>query len=191
MRKKLSADLLRRAKRIRLLLMDVDGVLTDGLLYYSPDGRGGVVENKGFDSQDGMAMRWVQEFAGIRVGWISGRESPAVIERAGMLRVAYLYQNHLAKLGPFEEIVRDSGVAEENICYVGDDLTDGPILLRVGLPVAVANARPEIKACARYVTRQPGGRGAVREVAELLLRAQGKWDQVLEKYGLRRAQRPT
>lgn len=182
--KKLSADLLKRARRIRLLLMDVDGVLTDGLLYYAPDGRGGVVENKGFDSQDGMAMRWVQEFAGVRVGWVSGRESPAVSERARNLNLAYLYQNHLAKLEPFLEIVHDSGVPEENICYVGDDLTDAPILLRVGLPVAVANARPEIKALARYVTRAEGGRGAVREVVELLLRAQGKWNEVLKKYGL-------
>lgn len=164
--------------------MDVDGVLTDGLLYYAPDGRGGVAENKGFDSQDGMGMRWVREFAGIRVGWVSGRQSPAVSERARTLQVAYLYQDCLAKLEPFLEIVRDSGVAEENICYVGDDLTDAPILLRVGLPVAVANARPEIKALARYVTRAEGGRGAVREVAELLLRAQGKWDDVLQKYGL-------
>ena len=185
MPKKLPAGLLRRARRIRLLLMDVDGVLTDGLLYYAPDGHGGVVENKGFDSQDGMAMRWIQEFCGIRLGWISGRESPAVTERARQLQVAFLYQGHLSKLAPYEEIVRDSGVAEQEICYVGDDLTDAPVLLRVGLPVAVANARPEIKALARYVTRAPGGRAAIREVAELLMRAQGQWDKVLRKYGLR------
>lgn len=176
--------MLERARRVRLLLMDVDGVLTDGLLYYAPDGRGGVLENKGFDSQDGMALRWVQEFAGIRLGWITGRESPAVTERARVLRVAYLYQNCLAKLGPYEEVLRDSGVPEENICYVGDDLTDAPIMLRVGLPVAVENARPEIKALAFYQTRASGGRAAVRELVELLLRAQGKWDCVLEKYGL-------
>ncbi len=183
--RKLSSELLRRAKRIRLLLLDVDGVLTDGLLYYGPDGRGGTVENKGFDSQDGIAMRWVQEFAGIPVGWISGRESPAAAERARLLGVRYLYQDRLAKLGPYEEILHQSGVAERDICYVGDDLTDAPIMGRVGLPVAVANARPEVKALARYVTRQPGGRGAVREVVELLLRAQGRWDAVLRKYGLR------
>mgnify|MGYP001587068372 CR=1 FL=1 len=186
MPKKLPADLLRRARRIRLLLMDVDGVLTDGLLYYAPNGRGGVVENKGFDSQDGMAMRWIQEFCGVRLGWISGRESPAVTERARQLQVAYLYQNNLSKLAPYEEIVRDSGVAEQEICYVGDDLTDAPVLVRVGLPVAVANARPEVKALARYVTREPGGRAAIREVVELLMRAQGQWDNVLRKYGLLR-----
>ena len=179
-----SAELRKRAKRIRLLLMDVDGVLTNGLLYYVPDGRGAIVESKGFDSQDGMAMRWIQELAGIRIGWISGRDSPAVRERANNLQVAYLYQDCLAKLRPFGEILHDSGVAEQNVCYIGDDLTDAPILLRVGLPVAVANARPEIKQCARYVTRAEGGRGAVREVVELLLRAQGKWNAVLEKYSL-------
>ncbi len=182
--RKTSAELKKRAKRIRLLLMDVDGVLTDGLLYYVPDGRGGVVESKAFDSQDGIAMRWVQELAGVRIGWISGRQSPGVCERARNLQVAYLYQDCLSKLGPFREILQDCGVAEENVCFIGDDLTDAPILLRVGLPVAVANARPEIKRCARYITLAEGGRGAVREVVELLLRAQGKWDAVLEKYSL-------
>lgn len=184
MPKKPSADVLRRARRVRLLLMDVDGVLTDGVLYYAPDGRGGVQENKGFDSHDGMAMRWIQELCGIRLGWISGRESPAVNERARMLNVAYVYQNHLLKLGPYEEIVRASGVAEPEICYIGDDLTDAPVLKRVGLPVAVENARPEAKKLARYVTEAEGGSGAVREVVELIMRAQGQWDSVMRKYGL-------
>ena len=178
-------ELLRRARRVRLVLMDVDGVLTDGKLYYSPDGRGGVVENKGFDSQDGIGMRWLLDIAGIPLGWISGRESPATIERARMLNVAYLYQRHLEKLGPYEEILRDSGVSDPEVCYIGDDLTDAPVMLRAGLAVAVANARPELRALAHYTTTAPGGSGAVREVTELLLRAQGKWDAVLEKYGLR------
>ncbi len=164
--------------------MDVDGVLTDGRLYYSPDSQGGVAENKGFSSQDGLALRWIQEIGGVQLGWISGRESPAVVERARTLKVAYLYQSHLAKLGPYEEILRRSGVKEEEVCYIGDDFTDAPILARVGLPVAVANARPEIKARARYVTRAPGGSGAVREVIELLMRAQGTWPIVLRQYGL-------
>lgn len=194
MNKKTSTDVIKRAKRIRLVLMDVDGVLTDGHLFYIPDGKGGIGETKGFDSQDGLSVRWLKEFAGIQLGWISGRESAGVVERARILGVTYLYQNHLAKLGPFEEILRDSGVAESDIAYIGDDFGDAPIMQRVGLPIAVANARPEIKACARYVTRQPGGRAAVREVVELLLRAQGKWDAVLAKYSLRprsKVQRPT
>ena len=183
MAEKLSSELQARAARIRLLLMDVDGVLTDGILYYVPSERGGVAETKGFDSQDGMAMRWVQEFCGVRLGWISGRESMATIERARMLNVSFLYQNHLAKIGPYEEVLREAAVAEEEICYIGDDFTDAPIMRRVGLPVAVANARDEIKGLARYVTQRPGGQAAVREVVELIMRSQGKWDQVLRKYG--------
>ena len=184
MKRKLSAAALkRRARQVRLLLMDVDGVLTDGRLFYVPDGRGGVAETKGFDSHDGMALRWVQE-AGIPVGWISGREAPGVAERAQILQIAYLYQNQLAKLGPYEEILKRSGVAEEQVCYIGDDLTDAPILKRVGLAVAVANAVPEVKALAHYVTRTPGGDGAAREVVELLLRAQDQWRAVLTKYGM-------
>ncbi len=162
--------------------MDVDGVLTDGKLYYVPDGRGGVAETKGFDSHDGMALRWVQE-AGIAVGWISGRESPGVAARAEILRISYLYQDQLAKLGPYEEILKRSGLTDDQVCYMGDDLTDAPILKRVGLAVAVANAVPEVKALAHYVTRASGGRGAAREVVELLMGAQGRWRNVLEKYG--------
>ncbi len=184
MRRRLApAALQRRARQVRLLLMDVDGVLTDGLLFYVPNGQGGVTETKGFDSQDGMALRWVQE-AGIRVGWISGREAPGVAARAQILGIAFLYQNHLAKVGPYEEILKRSGVPEEQICYVGDDLTDAPILKRVGLGVAVANAVPEVKALSHYVTRARGGDGAAREVVELLLRAQRRWDAVLGKYGM-------
>lgn len=185
-----SSDLRERARRVRLVLMDVDGVLTNGLLYYLPDGAGGVAETKGFDSQDGMALRWLRDIGGIEVGWISGRQSIATIERARMLGVPYLYQNHLEKLGPYNEVLGKAAVREEQICYIGDDLTDAPVMLRVGLPVAPANARPEIKQLARYVTTVAGGSGAVREVVELLLRAQGKWDAVLEKYGLARTGAP-
>lgn len=173
----------RHAKRIRLLLSDVDGVLTNGTLYYVPDGKGGIVEAKGFNSQDGMGFRWLQE-AGILAGWISGRESPGVVARAQILQISYLYQNHLSKVGPYEEILDKAQVVDEEVCYLGDDLTDSPLLSRVGLAVAVANAMPEVKKQAHYVTRVPGGSGAAREVIEILLKAQGHWDQVLRKYGL-------
>ncbi len=169
-----------------MVLMDVDGVLTDGHLFYIPDGQGGIAETKGFDSQDGLSLRWLRQFAGIKLGWISGRESAGVVERARILGIDYVYQNHLAKLGPYEEVLRDSGIAEEDIAYVGDDFSDASIMLRVGLPIAPANARPEIKKIARHVTSQPGGRGALREVVELILRAQGHWDAVLAKWGLGR-----
>ncbi len=187
MKGKLSpAALKKHASRIRILLSDVDGVLTDGLLYYIPDGRGGSSgswETKGFHSQDGMGFRWIQE-AGIPVGWISGRESQGVVARAQMLQVAYLYQNHLAKLGPYEEILEKAGVTDEEVCYMGDDLTDAPILKRAGLSVAVANAVPEVVAMAHYVTKARGGEGAAREVIEIILRAQGQWDKILRKYQL-------
>jgi 3-deoxy-D-manno-octulosonate 8-phosphate phosphatase (KDO 8-P phosphatase) len=190
MAKKLSSDVLRRARHIRLLLMDVDGVLTDGKLYYlpyvTPDGRTAIAETKGFDSHDGMGMRWVQGIGGITLGWVSGRESHATTERARVLGVRYLYQDCLEKLGPFAEILADFGAREGEVAYIGDDLTDLPVMLRVGLPCAPANARPEVKKVARYVTRAPGGNGAVREVVELLLRAQGTWGAVLQKYGFKR-----
>lgn len=190
MKTKLSADLLRRARRVRLLLMDVDGVLTDGHLFHLPDGHGGVAETKGFDSQDGIGMRWVQDLGGIRLGWISGRESLATADRARILNVRYVYQGFLEKLGPLREILADSGGAEDEVCYIGDDMTDVPIMMLAGLPVATANARPEVKRIARYVTEVPGGRGAVREVVELLMRAQGTWDTVLQKYGLIKPRKP-
>jgi 3-deoxy-D-manno-octulosonate 8-phosphate phosphatase (KDO 8-P phosphatase) len=173
----------RHARQIRLLLMDVDGVLTDGKLYYVPDGRGGMAESKGFDSQDGMGMRWLQE-AGIPIGWISGRESPAVNARAQTLQISYVYQNHLAKTGPFQEILDKEQVESDEVCYIGDDLTDAVIMSRVGLAVAVRNARPEVKAIAHYVTSAAGGQGAVREVVEILLRAQKQWSKILNKYGV-------
>lgn len=175
--------LLRHAKRIRLLLSDIDGVLTNGTLYYVPDGKGGIVEAKGFNSQDGMGFRWLQE-AGILAGWISGRESPGVVARAQILQISYLYQNHLSKVGPYEEILEKANVVDEEVCYLGDDLTDSPLLSRVGLAVAVANALPEAKKQAHYVTRSAGGNGAAREVIEIILKAQGHWDAILRKYGL-------
>lgn len=183
---RISSDVLKRARRVRMVLMDVDGVLTDGRLFYVPDGQGGIGETKGFDSHDGLSMRWLKQFAGIRVGWISGRESAGVVERARILNVDYVHQNHLSKLEPYQEVLRDSGIPEDQIAYVGDDFSDAVLMLRVGLPLAVANARPEIKKIARYVTSRPGGRGAMREVVELILRAQGHWDAVLAKWSLRK-----
>jgi 3-deoxy-D-manno-octulosonate 8-phosphate phosphatase (KDO 8-P phosphatase) len=178
--KKLGRNVL---KNIRVLLTDVDGCLTDSRLFYVPDGRGGMAETKGFSSQDGMAFRWLIG-AGVKVGWISGRDSPATVERAQMLGIHYIYQNHLEKLGPYAEIKEKSGVADEEVCYIGDDLPDAPIMLRAGFAVAPANSAPEIKAISHYVTKAEGGYGAAREVIELILKAQGKWDAVLEKYGV-------
>jgi 3-deoxy-D-manno-octulosonate 8-phosphate phosphatase (KDO 8-P phosphatase) len=175
------AALLELAAQTRMLLMDVDGVMTDGKLYNVPDPSGNMVETKGFDSQDGIALQWLS-WNGIKTGVISGRVSPATEARAKQVRMTYVYQGHIEKSPILEEILRDSAVPAEQVAYIGDDLTDVVIMNRVGLGIATANARAEVKRCARHVTSARGGSGAVREVAELLLQAQGLWDKVLDKY---------
>lgn len=170
-----------RASQTRLLLMDVDGVLTDGKLYNVPDPSGKMVETKGFDSQDGIALQWLS-WKGIRTGLISGRVSPATEERARQCKFRYVYQGHIEKIPILEEILADAGLDPSQVAYIGDDLTDITVMHRVGFAIATANARPEVKAEAQYITQNPGGHGAVREVVELLLKAQGHWDAILEKY---------
>ncbi|MBV9506160.1 MAG: HAD hydrolase family protein [Acidobacteriia bacterium] len=169
------------ASRIKLLLMDVDGVLTDGKLFLVADNQGRMIESKGFDSQDGIALQWLH-WKGIRTGVISGRQSPATEERARQVKMTYVYQGHIEKIPIFEEILADAKVGAGEVAYIGDDLTDAVILRRVGLPVATANAREEVKRLAHYVTKAAGGSGAVREVIELLLRAQNLWGEILAHY---------
>lgn len=172
-----------RAARVRLLLMDVDGVLTGGLIYNVPGPDGKIVETKGFNSQDGISLQWLC-WHGIQTGVISGRVSPATEERARQVGMTYIYQGHIEKIPVFEEIVAKSGLAPEDIAYMGDDLTDVPLMRRVGLALAPANARTEVKRAAHYVTTASGGAGAVREVAEMLLEAHGRWADILKKYGV-------
>src|SRR5581483_7031615 len=162
-------ELHRRAAGIKVLLMDVDGVLTDGRLYLLPDGSGNMVETKGFDSQDGIALRWLTWF-NIKRGVISGRESPATAERARQVSMSWVFQGHIEKIPLYEQIMAEAGVKSQEVAYVGDDLTDVVIMRRVGLSVATANAREEVKHCANAVTAASGGSGAVREVIELLLK---------------------
>lgn len=170
-----------RAAAVKLLLMDVDGVLTDGKLYNVPDSLGNMVETKGFDSQDGIALQWLFR-EGIRTGVISGRISPATAERARQCKMAYVYQGHTEKIPIFEEILADAKVDPQDVAYVGDDVTDVVVMRRVGFAVAVANARPEVKRHAHFVTQSSGGQGAVREVIELILQAQDRWSGVLRHY---------
>ena len=172
-----------RAARVRLLLMDVDGVLTGGLIYNVPGPDGRIVETKGFNSQDGISLQWLCGH-GIQTGVISGRVSAATEERARQVGMTYIYQGHIEKIPVFEQIVAKSGLAPEHIAYMGDDLTDVPLMRRVGLALAPANARPEVKRAAHYVTTASGGAGAVREVAEILLEAHGRWADILKKYGV-------
>jgi 3-deoxy-D-manno-octulosonate 8-phosphate phosphatase (KDO 8-P phosphatase) len=169
------------ASKIKLLLMDVDGVLTNGKLYYVPDQQGQMVETKGFNAQDGIALQWLG-WKGIKTGVISGRVSPATVERARQVKMTYVYQGHIEKIPILEEILADSKIDSSEVAYVGDDLTDAVIMRRVGLAIAPANARSEVKRVAHYVTEASGGEGAVREVIELLLTAQNLWGEILKHY---------
>jgi 3-deoxy-D-manno-octulosonate 8-phosphate phosphatase (KDO 8-P phosphatase) len=177
----MNAELEQRAARVRILLMDVDGVLTDGRLFNVPGPLGEIVETKAFDSQDGIALQWLN-WHGIDAGVISGRMSPATEARARQVGMKYVYQGHIEKTPILEEIARVSGVPPEEMAYMGDDLTDVVVMRRVGLALAPANARPEVKDAAHYVTEASGGRGAVREAVEILLKAHGHWASILNKY---------
>ena len=175
------AEVAEIAAHIRMLLMDVDGVLTDGKVFGIPDASGAIVETKGFDTQDGIALQWLS-WKGFVTGVISGRVSPATEARAKQCDMTYVYQGHIEKIPIIEEILAKSGLAASEVAYIGDDLTDVVVMNRVGLSIAPANARPEVKRSVQHVTRSAGGQGAVREVCELLLKAQGHWDDLLRKY---------
>jgi 3-deoxy-D-manno-octulosonate 8-phosphate phosphatase (KDO 8-P phosphatase) len=160
--------------------------LTDGKLYFLPDATGKAVEFKGFDSQDGIGLQWCQK-KGIRTGVISGRDSPATSERARQSKMNYVYQGYTEKIPIIEEILADAKVSIEEVAYIGDDLTDVVVFHRVGFAIATANARPEVKQEAHWVTKNVGGSGAVRDAVELILEAQGYWDDILKHYEARRA----
>lgn len=178
-----SHELAERASKIKLLLMDCDGVLTDGHIYFLPNPAGGLFETKAFDSQDGIALLWAHA-VGIDTGIISGRKSTAVEERARTAHMRYLYQGSTTKLPLLEEILKDSGLSPAEVGYIGDDLTDLPIMRRTGLAACPSNSRPEVIEAAHFVAPSPGGSGAVREVMELLLKSQGRWDEILAKYNI-------
>ena len=164
-----------------MLLMDVDGVLTDGTLWNVPAPDGTVFETKGFDSQDGIALQWLS-WHNVRTGVISGRVSPATAERARQCKMTYVYQGHIEKIPILDEILADSRIDRANVAYIGDDLTDIVIMRRVGIGIATANAREEVKRSAHMVTQARGGQGAVREVVEMILQAKGLWEGMLRKY---------
>ncbi len=171
------ADVERRAARVKLLLLDCDGVLTDGRITLVDGGD----EQKSFHTRDGHGLVLLHR-AGLRSGIISGRTSRLVAARAADLGVAYVRQGALDKLEVFEELLEEAGVEPSEVAYVGDDVVDIPLMRRCGLAVAVADAGLDTRACAHYVTRLPGGFGAVREVCELILKARGSWDELMERY---------
>ena len=167
----------RRAARVRLLLLDCDGVLTDGRI--TPVEGGG--ELKSFHTRDGHGLVMLHR-AGLRSGIISGRTSRLVELRAADLGISFVRQGALDKVEVFESLLSAAGVAASEVAYVGDDVVDIPLMRRSGLGVAVADATPDTRAAAHHVTRLPGGGGAVREVCELILKAQGRWDELMQRY---------
>lgn len=175
-----TARVLQRAKKIRVLLMDADGTLTDGRVWLVSQPDGTATEMKCFDAQDGAGLT-LAATAGIRTGVITGRESPAMRRRAKEARIEFVYEACPVKIPAYEEILRKTGVSDEEVAYVGDDLPDLPVMARVGLAVAVANAVPEVKRAAHYVTKREGGRGGIRETVELILKAQDLWEKMISK----------
>jgi len=166
-----------RASRIKLLLMDCDGVLTDGRVWLFENGE----EQKGFHTRDGLGIElWHR--AGLKSGIISGRNSSAVERRAQGLGMAFVVQGVTEKVQAFTQTVTQAGVTNEEVAFIGDDLNDIPLMMRSGFGVAVADAAVEARERAHYVTKLNGGQGAVREVIELILKAQGRWDVLTADY---------
>jgi len=166
-----------QAARIRLILFDVDGVLTDGKILLHADG----TESKQFDIKDGTAIVWAQR-AGLTVGFLSARMSAATAQRAAQLGVAVVQQGVVSKLDAYEHIARQQGVTDEQVAYMGDDVLDLPVLGRVGLSAAPADAVDDVRARVHWVSRRPGGNGAARELIELILHAQGHWESIMAGY---------
>ncbi len=170
-------SLIKRIKPVRLVLFDVDGVMTDGGIHYTDEG----VEIKSFNVKDGHGIKLLMA-AGIEAGIITARRSKAVDVRARDLGITIVAQGRKDKLEAFEEIIREKAIKPIEAAFVGDDVVDLPVLRRVGFSAAVSDAVEEVKDAVDYVTKHKGGCGAVREVVELILKAQDKWDAVMERY---------
>jgi len=173
----MNAEVEQRAARIKLLLMDCDGVLTDGRIWIFENGE----EQKGFHTRDGLGIDLLHR-AGLRSGIISGRTSTAVETRARTLGMSFVVQGHENKVQAFAGVLEQAGVTDAEVAYIGDDLNDLPLIMRSGLGVAVADAALETRDRAHYVTTASGGFGAVREVVELILKSQGRWDDLIKGY---------
>ncbi|RRQ21226.1 3-deoxy-manno-octulosonate-8-phosphatase KdsC [Thiohalobacter thiocyanaticus] len=170
-------DIIEKAANIKLVIFDVDGVLTDGSLFYGDDGQ----EYKAFNSRDGHGIKMLKKYD-VEIGIITGRTSQVVEHRVRNLGITHVYQGQLDKLPAFEELIARLDVNPEQCAYVGDDVVDLPIMSRVGLAIAVQDAHPFVKKHAHWITPSGGGRGAARDVCELLIEARGKLEQELESY---------
>lgn len=171
------ASIQEKAKPIRLLILDVDGVLTNGTIYYGTNG----IELKGFHIHDGMGIKLLHK-AGIEVAIISGKNSEPVARRLQDLQVEHVFLGHTDKLPIYESLKQKLGLPDEQIAYVGDDLPDLPLLRRTGLSITVPGAPAIISEHVDFITNNPGGAGAVREVCELILKAQNKYENVVKSY---------
>jgi 3-deoxy-D-manno-octulosonate 8-phosphate phosphatase (KDO 8-P phosphatase) len=177
---KVSPQVRKRAAQIKVLLMDVDGTMTDGGVMLLSQADGSALEIKKFDAHDGQGLT-LAHTAGLRTGCITGRESAALLRRANEMKMEFIYMKQPTKIPAFEEILRKANVPESAVAYVGDDLPDLPILRRVGLAVAVGDAVPEVKKAAHFTTPSAAGHGAIRDAVELILKSKGIWDEMIDK----------
>ena len=177
---KISPALKRRAAQIKIILMDVDGTMTDGIVTLLSHPDGSALEIKTFDAHDGQGLT-LAHTAGLRTGCITGRESPALLRRAREMKMDFVYMKIALKMPAYEEILQKAGVPDSAVAFIGDDLPDIPLMRRVGLAVAVGDAVPEVKKVAHYTTKALAGRGAVREAIELILKSKGIFEELIDK----------
>jgi len=177
---KISPALKKQAARIKVILMDVDGTMTDGsvTLLSQPDGT--ALEIKTFDAHDGQGLT-LAHTAGLRTGCITGRESAALLRRAREMKMEFVYMKTALKMPAYEEIPAKAGVSDEEVAFIGDDLPDIPLMKRAGLAVAVGDAVVDVKKIAHYTTKSHAGKGAVREAIELILKSKGIWEELIDK----------
>jgi len=177
---KISPALKKRAAKIKVVLMDVDGTITDGSVTLLSQPDGSALEIKTFDAHDGQGIS-LGRTAGLRMGVITGRESAALRRRMKELSVEFIYEKQAHKIAAYEEILQKAEVNEDEVAFLGDDLPDLTVMRRVGLAVAVGNAAPEVKQIAHYTTARNGGKGAARELVELILKSKGSWEEMIDK----------
>jgi 3-deoxy-D-manno-octulosonate 8-phosphate phosphatase (KDO 8-P phosphatase) len=177
---RVSVALKKRAAQVKVLLMDVDGTMTDGSVTLLSQADGTALEIKTFDAHDGQGLT-LAHTAGLRTGCITGRESAALLRRAQEMKMEFIYMKQPLKMPAYEDILRVAGVSDSAVAYIGDDLPDIPLMRRAGLAVAVGDAVPEVKDAAHYTTKAVAGRGAVREAVELILKSKGLWQSMIDK----------
>jgi 3-deoxy-D-manno-octulosonate 8-phosphate phosphatase (KDO 8-P phosphatase) len=177
---KIAPALKKRAAQIKLILMDVDGTMTDGSVTLLSQTDGTALEIKTFDAHDGQGLT-LAHTAGLRTGCITGRESAALLRRANEMKMEFVYMKQPLKMPAYEEILHKAGISDSAVAYIGDDLPDIPLMRRVGLAVAVGDGVPQVKEAAHYTTKALAGHGAIREAIELVLKSKGIWEAMIDK----------